>query len=636
MTGVIASILTIALIMVHASLTQSATDVAVHRLDAIARQLATLYGNLLTAGRTRVHAAALDTAVVHAVINAGRDSATLASDGSLPEPSLAKARLGRLLNPGDTGLTAELWTADGRRVAHVGRDLRADLAVDPSTSDAPNGRLPHDGLEGLGASDSAEFGRLYLADGRVYLWAIAPVMSGGRRIGYVTRQYRLSNAGQVEQFIRGLTDTNVGLYLRNTTGEVWSTISGGDAGAPTLVDSTEQGLLVSRPGVGDLLAVEQPLIGAPMALVVEVPLESVLANTRATLTKLGVMGLLLTIVGAIVSWRVSRRFTAPLASLTGAAEAFAAGDFGTRVRPQGGDELVRLAAGFNRMVEEVGASRAELEMQTAEAEAARSEAERTRLQAEAANRAKSDFLRVMSHELRTPLNAIGGYTELMELELRGPITDEQRRDLGRIRASQQHLLGLISGVLDLSRIESGRVTYQIEPLAIDPFLAAIDDLVGPQAQAKLVTLEYVQAAPGLAVVADAEKLRQIMLNLISNAIRHTPPEGRITLSAEAVGPATVTITVHDTGFGIAEDALERIFEPFVQLDRTLTSDHEGLGLGLSISRDLARGMGGDLTVESRVGAGASFTLTLPRTEVADPAIRPRSGEHPTVERRPVS
>jgi len=209
-------------------------------------------------------------------------------------------------------------------------------------------------------------------------------------------------------------------------------------------------------------------------------------------------------------------------------------------------------------------------------------------------------------------------------------------DLGRIRASQQHLLGLISGVLDLSRIESGRVAYQIEPLAIDPFLSAIDDLVGPQAQAKLVTLEYVHAVPGLAVFADAEKLRQIVLNLISNAIRHTPPEGRITLSAEQVESSTVGITVHDTGLGIAEDALERIFEPFVQLDRTLTSDHEGLGLGLSISRDLARGMGGEQTVESRVGAGASFTLTLPRAEAADPTIRPRSGEHPIVERRPVS
>ena len=636
MTGVIASILAIALVMVHASMTQSARDVGEQRLDAVARQLATVYGALFTAGKTRLHAAAVDTAIVGAARDAGRTPAIPSTQASAADTTPAEARLARLLNPADTGLTAELWTADGRRIAHVGQDLRANLAVDPAISDAGSSRLPHDGLEGLGTSDSVEFGRLYLDDGRVYLWAVAPVMNGRTRVGYVTRQYRLANAGQVEQFVRGLTDTNLGLYLRNTNGDVWSTISGGDAAAPVMIDSTERGLLVSRPRVGELLAIEQPITGAPLSLVAEMPVESVLANTRATLTKLAIMGFLLTIVGAIVSWRVSRRFTAPLASLTGAAEAFAAGDFDTRVRPQGGDELVRLAASFNRMVEEVGGSRAELEMQTAEAEAARSEADKTRLQAEAANRAKSDFLRVMSHELRTPLNAIGGYTELMELELRGPITDEQRRDLGRIRASQQHLLGLISGVLDLSRIESGRVAYQIEPLAIDPFLAAIDDLVGPQAQAKLVTLEYVHATPGLAVFADAEKLRQIVLNLISNAIRHTPPEGRITLSAEQLEPSTVGITVHDTGLGIAEDALERIFEPFVQLDRTLTSDHEGLGLGLSISRDLAHGMGGDLTVESRVGAGASFTLTLPRAEAADPTIRPRSGEHPIVERRPVS
>ena len=291
---------------------------------------------------------------------------------------------------------------------------------------------------------------------------------------------------------------------------------------------------------------------------------------------------------------------------------------------------------FNRMVQEAGVARAELEMQTAEAEAARAEAERTRIQAEAANRAKSDFLRVMSHELRTPLNAIGGYTELMELELRGPITEEQRRDLGRIRASQQHLLGLISGVLDLSRIESGRVAYRIETIVLDPFLAAIDDLVGPQASAKRVRLDYVPVDSSLAVRADAEKVRQIMLNLISNAIRHTPPEGRITMTAAATDGSMVGIIVADTGAGIDQNALDRIFEPFVQLDRTLTSVHGGLGLGLSISRDLARGMGGDLAVESRPGEGSRFTLSLPRADVRSGQVSaPRSGDYPTVERRPV-
>ena len=637
MTVVIASILAIALVMVHAALTQSAKDATAHQLNAAGDQLATAYVNALAAGRTRLQAAADDPAVVQALASAPDSLAGESRRNSRRDSTAAAARLGRLLSPTDTGLTVELWTADGHRVAHFGRDVRSEIAVGPAATEAGSVRVPRDGLDGLAPSDSVQFGRLYLAEGRVHFWAIAPVMDDTTRLGYIARQYRLANSGQVEQFIRGLTDTDIRLYLRNRSGDLWSTIGGANAEAPKPVDSSSTGALVSRPGVGELLAVEKPIAGAPLSLVLEMPLRSVLANTRATLAKLGVMGVLLTVIGAIVSWRVSRRFTSPLASLTHAAEAFAAGDYETRVQPRGGDELKRLAASFNRMVEEVGASRAELEMQTAEAETARAEAEKTRVQAEAANRAKSDFLRVMSHELRTPLNAIGGYTELMELELRGPVTEEQRRDLGRIRASQQHLLGLISGVLDLSRIESGRVAYRLESIPVGPFLAGIDDLIGPQVSGKLISLEYVPAGRELAVLADAEKLRQIMLNLLSNAIRHTPPEGRITLSAAAIEDSKVAISVCDTGSGIAEDAVERIFEPFVQLDRTLTSLHEGLGLGLSISRDLARGMGGDLTVESRRGEGARFTLTLPRAEVRDGSpSRPISGDYPVVEGRPVS
>ena len=631
MTGVIAAILVITLVMVHATLTESARDVAVQRLDAAGRQLSTVYANALASARNRLATAARDTAIVDALRSAGTRGAVLeTADNS----TRAEARLERLLNAADTGLTAELWTADGRRVAHIGRDVRSDFTVAPPGSES-GVRLPHDGLESLAPSDSVQLGNLHLVDGRVHLWGVAPVIDRGQRIGYITRQYRIANSGQTEQFIRGLTDAPIGLYLRSADGDVWSTISGAPAVAPSSVEASSEDGLITRPGIGELLSTEEPIEGAPITLVVEMPLDSVLASTRATIVKLALIGALLILFGAALAWRVSRRFTTPLASLTTAAESFAAGNYDARVKPEGGDELVRLGTSFNRMVEEAGASRAELQMQTAEAEAAHNEAERTRAQAEAASRAKSDFLRVMSHELRTPLNAIGGYTELMELELRGPITDAQRRDLQRIRASQQHLLGLISGVLDLSRIESGRVAYQLETILLDPFLTAIDDLVGPQASAKLVALEYLPAEPGLAVRADAEKLRQIMLNLISNAIRHTPPEGRITMSVGSEGGPRVGITIADTGGGIAQDALERIFEPFVQLDRSLTSLHEGLGLGLSISRDLARGMGGDLTVESHVGEGSRFTLSLPRAEVSGPAGRPLSGDYPTVERSPV-
>jgi signal transduction histidine kinase len=234
----------------------------------------------------------------------------------------------------------------------------------------------------------------------------------------------------------------------------------------------------------------------------------------------------------------------------------------------------------------------------------------------------------MSHELRTPLNAIGGYAELLELGIRGPINDAQRHDLERIRASQQHLLGLISGVLDMSRIEAGRVAYDLEPTLVGPFLDEIVGLVAPLAATKTVSLEHAAGAPGLAVLADREKLRQILLNLLSNAIRHTPPTGRITIAARERGDVVALVT-RDTGAGIPADALERIFEPFVQLDRSLTRVREGIGLGLSISRDLARGMGGEIDVESTPGEGACFTLTLPRAIVGaeeEEAVAMRSEE----------
>jgi len=247
----------------------------------------------------------------------------------------------------------------------------------------------------------------------------------------------------------------------------------------------------------------------------------------------------------------------------------------------------------------------------ADSERARGEAELARAEAEAANRTKGEFLAVMSHELRTPLNAIGGYAELIDLGVRGPVTAEQRSDLARIQQSQRHLLGLINQVLNHARLETGTIQYDQMDLPVSEAVAAAEALVVPQVGAHGLTYVLEGCEPGLRVRADREKLQQVLLNLLTNAIKFTDAGGQIRVTCSAAA-GMVAIAVCDTGIGIAPEKLSRIFEPFVQVDSRLTRRHDGVGLGLSISRDLARGMGGELVATSSLGTGSTFTLTLPK------------------------
>ncbi len=241
---------------------------------------------------------------------------------------------------------------------------------------------------------------------------------------------------------------------------------------------------------------------------------------------------------------------------------------------------------------------------------ARHAAEEAGRAAQEANAAKSSFLAMMSHELRTPLNAIGGYAELIEMGIRGPVTDQQRDDLGRIKRSQKHLLSIINDILSHARIEAGQLTVRDGDVALDDVLTNLDALIAPQVAEKGVHYEAT-GAEGVAVRADREKLQQVLLNLVSNAVRFTDVGGAVGVTCVSTGDL-VRVRVADTGIGIPSDKLDAIFEPFVQVDAGLTRRTGGTGLGLAISRDLMAAMGGRITVSSEPGRGSAFTIELPR------------------------
>jgi len=232
--------------------------------------------------------------------------------------------------------------------------------------------------------------------------------------------------------------------------------------------------------------------------------------------------------------------------------------------------------------------------------------------ADEANQAKAQFLTTMSHELRTPLNAIGGYVQLIELGIHGPVTDAQRDALDRVNRSQRHLLRLINEILNTARVEAGRVQYMLEDVPIAEIVARVMPMVEPQMIAAGLTFES-SVPDGIVARVDREKAQQVLINLLSNAMKFTLRGGRVEIAAaDDDARSVVRLMVTDSGIGIPAASIDGIFEPFVQVEVERAHRREGTGLGLAISRDLARAMGGDLTVESEPGVGSTFIFELPR------------------------
>ncbi|MDQ6736487.1 MAG: ATP-binding protein [Gemmatimonadota bacterium] len=269
---------------------------------------------------------------------------------------------------------------------------------------------------------------------------------------------------------------------------------------------------------------------------------------------------------------------------------------------------------LHNQADELEAQAMEMELQATQLQTSNAELVQSREAAEAANRTKGDFLATMSHELRTPLNAIGGYADLIAMGIHGPVTEAQRDALDRVVRSQRHLLRLINDILNLSRLEAGAIGYTMSVVSLADAVADLAPMIDPQIEAKSLSFEIRDAARLPTVYADSERLQQILLNLLSNSVKFTPPGGSIWIEAweraDSAGSPRVDVCVGDTGDGIPSQKLDWIFEPFTQVDASHSRVSQGAGLGLAISRDLARGMGGDLSASSEVGVGSIFTLTL--------------------------
>ena len=622
LTAAIVTVVTVLLLtLTYRALVSTRSEALHERLEALKR---TLIQSGETSTKTRgavMTRLAADSALVRALVTP--------TDSALARRLEVAAALTKFMVATDSGLPVELWTTDARRIAHVGSDPRDDSlsALAPELRSERGTRVSRVPTGGVGA-DSVQRGALYASGGQVFFWNVVPVKHDGARIGFVAQQRRVVPNQAVAQTVRDLSGEEVTVYLRNAADEFWSSLDGKPASPPVGRDTTEDGFIATRASGERFLGTEGRVRGTPYIFTFEAPLDEIVAQPRATIRGIALLSVAVLLGAVLFTWVVSRRITRPLVALTTAAEAIAQGDYARRVDTTklSSEEVSRLGASFNRMAGEVEASQQELAVQVEEAMATSDQLEvsnRSLLAASAAadeardaalhaNRAKSDFLAVMSHELRTPLNAIGGYTEILQIGVYGEVNDAQRDALARIARSQQTLLALINDVLNFAKLEAGEVSYTITDVAIAPALASMEALIAPQLRDRQMSYA-VHPCDGVVARADADKMQQILINLLSNAIKYSQDGGAIDVSCETAG-SRVHIHVRDTGIGIAHDRLDKIFDPFIQVGRALNRPDEGVGLGLSISRDLAAGMGGTLSVTSEPSKGSTFTLTLARSE----------------------
>ncbi|HEY8805983.1 MAG TPA: ATP-binding protein [Candidatus Limnocylindria bacterium] len=328
--------------------------------------------------------------------------------------------------------------------------------------------------------------------------------------------------------------------------------------------------------------------------------------------------LLLGFASATYAFRLARSLTAPLTALAGTTDRIVRGERSVVVGQGAPDEIGRLQAGFSAMVTALRDREAALESTNRELERANADLENTNVELSRANRLKSEFLANMSHELRTPLNAIIGYSQLMLDGIDGSLTEQQVTDLRRVTTAGSTLLGLINGLLDIAKIEAGRMEIERKSVFVELAAAKVVDLIRPTAEAKGIAISLDMPRDLPAASADPQRFDQILTNLVANAVKFTE-RGLITIGAHA-GVGEIVVSVTDTGIGIAPEAQGYIFDEFRQEDASTTRQFGGTGLGLAIAKKLVELQGGRIWLESTPGRGSTFSFTI--AVAAGPTVAP--------------
>jgi signal transduction histidine kinase len=598
------------IVLVYATVTYrmvaaATVEAAAQRLEAATRQLGALSHNSVRQMNARLLRVA-GSAEVRGLTagNSAFDSASVAEaiESGIEGPSSLRS--------------VELWSMDGRLLVSAGP--LAPRAIPELRPDYESYLLP---------ADSVMAGPLRVFPDSVHASLIAPVTESGRRIGYIVRWARIGNTGSLSEQIGELMGGNAQLYLAHDSDSLMVTLTGEPVPYPPgLADAGTRASYEREGAEQEAIKIEIP--DSPWSFVAEIPHRETLAATHGVFRNLAAVAVALLAFGALAAWLLSRRITRPLGEMTVVAESIAEGDYTRRVDPAtthaSHDELDRMGTTLNIMADRIQAS----DQSIREAMYA----------AEAGSRAKSQFLATISHEIRTPLNAVLGYTDLLVSGVAGAgLTEQQRGYLERVQASGRHLLTLINEVLDLARIEAGKIELNIGTERVRTVVGATVHMIQVQASARGLTLDV---HPGhadfseLRFRGDSSRVVQILLNLLSNAVKFTGVGGHIEVSWELFTGRSpegnqgnwARVSVTDSGSGIEAAKMDTIWEPFVQGEMGHTRAHGGTGLGLAISRRLARLMDGDVTAVSEPGVGSTFTLWLPAAGKLERVPSPEADE----------